>query len=456
MISSCKDYQFTLFTTFKPFAGESACLQDAALASWSAQKLPVIVFGDDAGVAPRAARYGFRHEADVRTSGKGAPFISDMIKRAAEIAETPYVALINGDILLDQQAVAVIDRTLRQLAAQSEGNQYLLSARRRNIPLTEQDVTEGHILETVAGLDARYGHWDIDNAIDIFIFDRTLYRDVPDLSVGRSGWDNWLLWEAKRQGAALVDLSAEMALKHPIHGYVGPQGGWANLMTDPDVVRNQALVAGDRLTFSDMDLYVQDSAVQSNISESKQDIWTHCRPDPQRELMAGLRYLEHSSASDDEKLDACRSLLWRLGAYFPFACPAAKGAMATDSLLAARTAAEAGDHAAAVVQLQAILCGPLIDAVGHTAAGGGTVYIWGAGDLGARAYRYLRASHPDVRFCLISKDGQAGGDFGEPLPVYRPAAVDCGSEDLILVASIYVQDILSDARACGFGCRILY
>lgn len=453
MISPCKDSQFTLFTTFKPFAGESAFLQDAALKTWVDLNLPIIVFGDEQGVAQRQVRFGFHHEASVRTSDTGTPFISDMIERAAEIADTPYIALINGDILLDHACVATLDGAIGKLLDRPGDGGYLLSARRKNIPLTAQDLKGRNCLAVIEDLENRYGHWDIDNAIDIFVFDKSLYDKIPDLSVGRSGWDNWLLWEARRRGGQLVDLSFDMALKHPIHGYVGPQGGWANLMTNSDVVKNQSIVAADKLTFSHMDLYLVNGEITNTIPDSEQPVARRFSPDPDKELIAGLRYLQLSSAREDERFDACRSLLWRLEAYFPFSLAAEASANAWQNVF---DKAEAGDNAIALSALQAILCATLHAEIDTVTDAGGRVYIWGTGDLGARAFRYLRPHHPETDFALISQEGTISGNFGTSLAVYEPGLASSQDQDLIIIASIYIRDILATAKELCCRGRIVY
>ena len=50
--------------------------------------------------------------------------------------------------------------------------------------------------------------------IDYFIFNKNTFRKIPDLVIGRFGWDNWLLWYARRNFMALIDLSLSVFAIH--------------------------------------------------------------------------------------------------------------------------------------------------------------------------------------------------------------------------------------------------
>ena len=54
---------------------------------------------------------------------------------------------------------------------------------------------------------------------DIFVYPRGLLRAVPPFAIGRGYWDNWLLYEARRIGADLMDVTAAVTAVHQIHTY---------------------------------------------------------------------------------------------------------------------------------------------------------------------------------------------------------------------------------------------
>ncbi len=51
---------------------------------------------------------------------------------------------------------------------------------------------------------------------DYFIFPRACFKDIPDFTVGRAGWDNWMIYQARRQGWDAVDCSEDLDIIHQI------------------------------------------------------------------------------------------------------------------------------------------------------------------------------------------------------------------------------------------------
>ena len=51
--------------------------------------------------------------------------------------------------------------------------------------------------------------------IDYFAFSRGLYyKNTPAFVIGRPGWDNWLVWQARKSGARVVDATAVVQAVH--------------------------------------------------------------------------------------------------------------------------------------------------------------------------------------------------------------------------------------------------
>jgi hypothetical protein len=61
--------------------------------------------------------------------------------------------------------------------------------------------------------------------IDYFVFRRGLYREFPELVIGRNWWDQWLVWQAGAAGAPVIDVSDAVCAVHQNHDYsYHPQG----------------------------------------------------------------------------------------------------------------------------------------------------------------------------------------------------------------------------------------
>lgn len=56
-------------------------------------------------------------------------------------------------------------------------------------------------------------------AIDYFGFRKNSLKKIPDFVVGRPGYDNWLIWYARRNFMPVVDISEEVKVIHQSHHY---------------------------------------------------------------------------------------------------------------------------------------------------------------------------------------------------------------------------------------------
>jgi hypothetical protein len=61
-------------------------------------------------------------------------------------------------------------------------------------------------------------------AVDWFVFPAGLFDPLPPFVVGRAGFDNWLLWRARRSGR-VVDATHDVVAIHQPHAYNHLPGG---------------------------------------------------------------------------------------------------------------------------------------------------------------------------------------------------------------------------------------
>ena len=207
----------TIFSAPKPFDREHiALIQRNAIRSWLAlgERVEVVLIGDEPGLAEVAAEMGVRHLPEVERSPQGTPLVSSIFARAAEAAHAPYLCYINGDILLMDdflQAVeAVVARTPRD---------FLMVGRRWDADITEPlDFGEGWEDRLRAFVRA-HGQQHSAFGIDYFVFPKGAYAEMPPFVVGRAGWDNWMIYYARKQGWKVIDASADVLAVHQNHDY---------------------------------------------------------------------------------------------------------------------------------------------------------------------------------------------------------------------------------------------
>ncbi len=232
----------TIFTCPKPFTRESiARIQNNAIGSWRAlgPEVEILLLGDDEGVRAAAQRFGVRHLPDVARSAWGTPLVASLFAQAGANGRSPLLAYVNADIILMQDFVQAV----REVAARSA--RFLIVGNRRNLRVdTELDFSGGW--EDGLRLAARTrGHAQAPTGSDYFVFPRGAFGALPDLSVGRAGWDNWMIFRARSLGLAVVDASAAVCAIHQDHDYA--HLGGERMHRHPESLHNKRLAGGRSL-----------------------------------------------------------------------------------------------------------------------------------------------------------------------------------------------------------------
>jgi len=234
----------TFFSTPKPFRGHIDVIQRNAIQSWMrvCTGVELILFGGDEGAAEVAREYGIIHEPKVERNACGTPYLNALFDRAEEMARHPVLCYVNCDIILMDDFRAA----LATVAARSP--QFLMAGRRWDmnitspIPFEQPDWRQK--LRAVTQLEGvhRPSQW-----IDYFAFSRGLYyRKIPRLVIGRPGFDNWLVWYARRAGASVVNASRAVVAVHQNHDYSHHPQGEKGVWHGEEAQQNYALLEGLR------------------------------------------------------------------------------------------------------------------------------------------------------------------------------------------------------------------
>jgi len=118
---------------------------------------------------------------------------------------------------------------------------FLIGGQRWNIDLPDGWRVDAPDWEdALRALVGQSGRLEGAQAIDYFVFPRGLYPRMPPFAIGRTAWDNWLLLDAWRRGAAVVDATAAITAIHFNHDY-GHAGGKDRAFNGPEAVRNREL-----------------------------------------------------------------------------------------------------------------------------------------------------------------------------------------------------------------------
>ena len=227
----------TIFTTAKPFKSHAGVIQRNALKSWTLLRpaCQILLIGNDEGSAEVAAELGITHLADVEKTDYGVPRIDSLFRLAEQHAESAWLCYLNADIILMQDFIDAVQHVAHQKS------RFLAVGRRWNFDIDK-------LLSFSPGWDSNLRHQVEEHgelfscdAMDYFVFPKGLYRKIPPMGVGREGWDNWMIYHARKSLAAVVDLTPSVFVVHQNHDY----GKFKNVMerfTSPETLRNQQYV----------------------------------------------------------------------------------------------------------------------------------------------------------------------------------------------------------------------
>ena len=211
----------TLFSAPKPFRDpQMARIQRNALASWSRlADVEILLMGEEHGTAEAAARVGAKLLKDVVRNDRGTPLISSMIRLARQHATSELLCILNADMIIMQDLVAAA------VTLKARARRFVLLGRRWDMDIDDlMEFPEGweeRLRVTVLGR----GELHRPAGSDFFIFPRDCYTEVPDFAVGRAGWDNWMIYSARRQGWPVVDCTPSVMVVHQNHDYGHLPGG---------------------------------------------------------------------------------------------------------------------------------------------------------------------------------------------------------------------------------------
>jgi hypothetical protein len=239
----------TFFSAPKPFTNPHiAMIQRNAIRSWTLlPDVEVILLGEEKGLAQAAKELGVKHLPNVTCNASGTPLISSMFQLARENSTSDLLCIINTDMILMPDFVkAVLESSnlLLDNRQQSVGLQksVLLSQRWDYDITTPLDFSEGW--ESRLGESVRkQNRLHRPAGSDFFLFPKPCYTDIPNFTIGRAGWDNWMIYNARQQKWPVIDCTPSMMIVHQNHDYSHLPGGKSHY-EHPDTNENIRLAGG--------------------------------------------------------------------------------------------------------------------------------------------------------------------------------------------------------------------
>lgn len=240
-----KEVLLTLFTAPKPFKNAHISLiQENAIKSWQqlGQRIQIVVVGSEDGLREACERLGVLHLPGVARSVYGTPLVSSIFSLARGVNSSPFLAYLNADIILFPDFL----EKLLQVSNQTE--KFLMVGQRYDLAVSESiDFSEGWEANLRQKMKTN-GRLHPKTGSDYFAYPRSTFDQIPEFAVGRAGWDNWMIYRARRMHWSVVDASASVDIIHQDHDYAHLPGGQPHYRL-PETGENIILAGGRRAIF---------------------------------------------------------------------------------------------------------------------------------------------------------------------------------------------------------------
>lgn len=205
----------TFFSAPKPFTDPHiAMIQRNAIQSWTLlPDVEVILLGKEKGLAEVAKELGVKHIPNVARNEAGVPLISSMFQHARENSNSDLLCIINADMVLMHDFI----ENAKQVMTLKD--KFVLLSQRWDYdiesPLDFAEGWESQLRESVR----KHNQLHRPAGSDFFLFPKFCYKEIPSFTIGRAGWDNWMIYRARKEGWSVIDCTPSVMIVHQNHDY---------------------------------------------------------------------------------------------------------------------------------------------------------------------------------------------------------------------------------------------
>jgi len=238
----------TLFSAPKPFTDPHiAMIQYNAIQSWTLlSDVEVILLGEETGLAEAARELGVKHIPDVARNDSGTPLISSMFQFARDASQrsnSDLLCIINADMILMPDLIEAAKQVLSTSRFKRDLQNFVMLSQRWDMDITQPiEFTEGWERQLVSTVRTQ-GQLHRPAGSDFFLFPRSCYQDIPNFVIGRAGWDNWMIYKARKEKWPVIDCTPSVMIVHQNHDYAHLPGGKSH-HEHPDTNENIRLAGG--------------------------------------------------------------------------------------------------------------------------------------------------------------------------------------------------------------------
>ncbi|HUJ79558.1 MAG TPA: hypothetical protein VLY45_04500 [Nitrospiria bacterium] len=236
----------TIFSIPKPCAGHIGVIQRNAVRSWSRLRpqCQIILLGDETGIKELADECRGDWIPAIARNQYGTPLLDSAFARAMASAHFDRLCYINADIILMDDFLPAVRRI--------GYSRYLMAGRRWDVTLSEAwDYDSDNADVRLRQYVERHGTMHPPSGSDYFVFPRRAwFEEFPPFAVGRPGWDNWVIYAARKRGIPVIDATGAATVIHQNHDYQHVPARSSGVWEGPEADRNRELVGGGSCLFT--------------------------------------------------------------------------------------------------------------------------------------------------------------------------------------------------------------
>lgn len=234
-----------IFTAPKAFEGHIGVIQRNAIRSWIqlGEAVEVLLAGDEHGIEEVAAEFGIRWLNVGERNSQGTPLLNAILDQAARAARSELMCYVNADIMLFGDLLNAVQQ------ASMIGGCFLLAGQRWDLSVSQAiDFADGWEAALRSRLES-HGRRHRKTGSDYFVYPKRCLAQIPPFALGRAGWDNWMIYDARLRGIPVIDSSAAITAVHQDHDYAHLPGSQPHYRL-PESDENVRLAGGRRHMFT--------------------------------------------------------------------------------------------------------------------------------------------------------------------------------------------------------------
>lgn len=189
-------------------------IQRNAVKSWTLlPDVEVILLGEEAGLAEAACEFGVKHIPNVTRNESNTPLISSMFQLARENSHSDMLCIVNADMILMPDFVEAAKQAMRLK------DKFVLLSQRWDLDISQPIEFTESWQNKLRNMIYASGALHRPAGSDFFLFPKSCYTDIPNFAIGRAGWDNWMIYKARRESWAVIDCTPTVMIVHQNHDY---------------------------------------------------------------------------------------------------------------------------------------------------------------------------------------------------------------------------------------------